>query len=227
MRNKMYWGLGVLVILLCTAFVFMTIRNRAEIQQLETELVDANKLEQDLTQPVAENKPPREPKDGHQWEWHGDHWHEMPVAQVVALTPIEQPVPMKQVQTYTGPLTYHEELLKTNPVKALRLQAEERGHPCAEWVPPFPPDDTEAQTFARNAYLSIYLDEGNPEREKAGTAFLEKLDAISYAMHEEGQHSERNYDLMKISWVVGSIPQSHYNGNTALFPSDYFSPIRD
>ena len=31
-------------------------------------------------------------------------------------------------QTYNSPLTYHAELLETNPVKALRLQAEERGH---------------------------------------------------------------------------------------------------
>ena len=57
-------------------------------------------------------------------------------------------------QTYTGPLTFHAELLKTNPVKALRLQAEERGHVNAKWNRHFPPDDVEAQelasTYCRN-----------------------------------------------------------------------------
>ena len=60
------------------------------------------------------------------------------------------------VTTYNGPLTFHAELLKTNPVKALRLQAEERGHVNAKWIPPFPPDDQEAQAFAPK-YISQHL----------------------------------------------------------------------
>ncbi len=59
---------------------------------------------------------------------------------------------------YTGPLTFHEELLKTNPVKALRLQTEERGHWSAKWIPPFPPDDEEAAAIARDLYLITYYE---------------------------------------------------------------------
>ena len=59
-------------------------------------------------------------------------------------------------KTKSGKLTYHAELLQTNPVKALRLQTEELGSWAAAWIPPFPPDDTEAQEFARVRYLMKY-----------------------------------------------------------------------
>ena len=48
----------LLAIFACTAFVFMTIRNRAEIRQLEKKLVEAEKQAQHVTkQPTADNKP--------------------------------------------------------------------------------------------------------------------------------------------------------------------------
>jgi hypothetical protein len=106
MSKKLYWGLGVLVLLICTAFIFMTIRNRAEVRQLKRDLYffqhadqlqrptqlqrpnrlkDPNQvkgLEKHLTQqPASDNKPPREARDGYKWEWHTDHWSEMPIAQ--------------------------------------------------------------------------------------------------------------------------------------------------
>ncbi|MCE2403329.1 hypothetical protein J4G08_20945, partial [Candidatus Poribacteria bacterium] len=43
-----------------------------------------------------------------------------------------------------------------HPVEALRLQAKERGHWSAKWIPPFPPDDQEAARVARNEYLITY-----------------------------------------------------------------------
>ena len=227
MRNKLYWGLGILIVLLIGAFVFVMVKDQSKIRQLETDLAEVQKKlevhnEAANTPKVVDisdvKPPPAEP--GFKWVRHGDHWDKIPVGQ--RETTVE---PVKP--TYTDPLTYHEELLNTNPVKALRLQAEERGHPSAEWIPPFPPDDLEAQAFARNTYLCIFLTEGDPEREKASVAYLEKLDALSHAIFEEGQKSARNYDLLKIAWVLGSRPQSHYRGNVALFPSDYFPPIRD
>ena len=80
MSKKMIAGLGVLIFLICTAFVFMTIQNRAQMQQLKDEVAEAEKLEQSVTEhPTAENKPPRAAKEGNKWEWHDDHWHETPV----------------------------------------------------------------------------------------------------------------------------------------------------
>ncbi len=86
MYKKLTWGLGVLVILLCTAFVFMTVLNRAEIRQLKEEAAEAEKLSEDrnkhlVQQPDVGNKPPGPAQEGFEWEWHGDHWHEMPIAQ--------------------------------------------------------------------------------------------------------------------------------------------------
>lgn len=79
MSKKLYWGLGVLVLLLCTAFVWMTIHNRAEIRQLKQ---DAAKLAQEqpgTEQPVADNRPPPPGKTfeggGH---WHNGEWHDAP-----------------------------------------------------------------------------------------------------------------------------------------------------
>ncbi len=86
MYKKLFWGLSILMLLIVTVFVFMTVRNRTEIRQLKEEAAEAEKLSEDrnkhlVQQPDVGNKPPQEAKDGFKWEWHGDHWHEMPVAQ--------------------------------------------------------------------------------------------------------------------------------------------------
>ena len=54
-------------------------------------------------------------------------------------------------------MTYNEELFKTNPVEALRREAEARGHWSTEYLPPFPPDDLEAQEFAKYVYMTAYM----------------------------------------------------------------------
>jgi Ca2+/Na+ antiporter len=81
MLKKLYWGLGVLMLLICTAFIFMTIRNRAEIRELENEAAAAKEQKkQQMEQWIADNKPPREAKDGHSHTDHShtDHSHEVP-----------------------------------------------------------------------------------------------------------------------------------------------------
>lgn len=130
-------------------------------------------------------------------------------------TPIDVATP-----TRTGPLTYHEDLLAINPVEALRAQAEERGHWSARWIPPFPPDDHEAQTFARNTYLSTYHEEGTPEFERAVRAQLEQLRELN----NKYPFNARSCDLSKITWTVARFTVDHYDPKTgyANYPSDYF-----
>ena len=225
MNRKMYWGIAALIILIAAGgFIYY---QWSQVQQPKEEVSQDNKRLEEENKPVAENELPT-PDPGKKWVPHDDRFHQVPIdaPDVWEESPVV-PASRPLVPTYTGILTYHKELLQTNPVKALRLQAEERGHPCAEWIPPFPPDDLEAQTFARNAYLSVYLDEKDPEYEKVSAAYLDKLHVLDSATHVEGQRSTRNYDLKKITWVLGTIPVSHYRGNVALFPSDYFPPIRD
>ncbi|MDE0638774.1 MAG: hypothetical protein OXI43_23275 [Candidatus Poribacteria bacterium] len=76
-------GLGVLVLLICTVFVFMTVRNLAEIRQLKEETAVVEKLLEDSNKPKpvekADEQPPAE--QGFKWVWHNDHWDKVPVAQ--------------------------------------------------------------------------------------------------------------------------------------------------
>ena len=148
MEKKMKWGLATLLLLLGIAAVFIFLDQNAELQQLEKETAESDKLRQEHNKPqetlvAVKELPPVVPPNEHP---SGPHQHEDDTAH--NHSPIVS-------QTSNGPLTFHAELLKTNPVKALRLQAEERGHVNAKWIPPFPPDDQEAQEFARNLYLSI------------------------------------------------------------------------
>ena len=212
MKNQMKWGLATLILLLGIAAVFIFLDQNAELQQLEKETAESDKLRQEHNKPqetpvAVKELPPVVPPNEHP---SGPHQHEDDTAH--NHSPIVS-------QTSNGPLTYHEELLKTNPVKALRLQAEERGHVNAKWIPPFPPDDQEAQAFARNIYLSIYLDEDDPAYEKAAMAEREQLRAIN----SKYPYGARLMDLSKLIWVLSSRTLSHYNrGGTAKSPSDYF-----
>lgn len=228
MRNKWYWGLAAFIILLGTAFIVITIRDRAEIQQPKEQAAETDTLLEEKDKrnapEVVEGRQPLQgaSPDGH---WHDGVWHneshDTPIAQNV---PVSQP---NETQTYDGPLTYHAELLKTNPVKALRLQAEERGHWSKDHIPPFPPDDTEAQEFARNTYLTHYYlsidDESNSIHGKAARAYLSQLLTI-----DEYPSGARKSDLLRITWtILDSGEVIPYGGMTRygrarMRPSDYF-----
>ena len=188
MKKAMYWGLSGLILLIAIAGVVLLMNRK----------IDTEPTDEGTQQPQQARKPPpAEP--GFKWVQQGDHYHKVEVTEPTETKvgegdkPIEAPKP--EVQEYDGPLTYHKELLETNPVKALRLQAEERGHPCAKWIPPFPPDDLEAQAFARK-YLSIYLDENDPEWDKAANDASSMTHAIFGS-----PHGARRSDLLKLTWV--------------------------
>ncbi len=87
MKRKLYWGLGVLVLLLCTAFVFMTVRNRAEMRQLEKGAAEAEKLQQESDSPrqrkstqqgdafSSNDRPPPLGEIEGTGHWEGNVWH--------------------------------------------------------------------------------------------------------------------------------------------------------
>ena len=85
MRNKLYWGLGILIVLLIGAFVRVMVNQHAEIKQGEAELKEAqrklethNKVENTPeVVDISETKPPDEP--GFKWVRHGNHWDKVPV----------------------------------------------------------------------------------------------------------------------------------------------------
>ena len=187
MKKQMIWGLATLILLLGIAAVFLFIDQNAELQQLEKETAESDKLRQEHNKPqetlgAVEELPPVVRPNEHP---SGPHQHGNGTVHNPSVS-----------QTYTGPLTYHAELLKTNPVKALRLQAEERGHWSAKWIPPFPPDDTEAQEFAKATYNFIYFDEGPEFSEASHTYSQMQRTIMSYP------YGARSSDLMKLTWPV-------------------------
>ncbi len=232
MRKKMFWGVVTLIILLVGVISFVMLTRTTEpgiiVNDVPEETLD-NIRKENNRQILSTQKPPDEP--GFVWEWHGDHWHKMPIAETEVSTPNTKSVETVPT-TKSGGLTYHAELLETNPVKALRLQAEERGHWSKDHIPPFPPDDTEAQAFARNRYLIHYYesigDESNPIYGNAARAYLSQMDVFS-----EYPSGARKCDLLRIMWTnldAGYIRpyggMTRY-GRARMFPSDYFPDFID
>ena len=221
MNKKLYWGLGVLFILIIGGFVFLLVQQKAELNQWEADAAKDKKLTTAETSPIVKNKPPP-PEPGYEWVQHGDHYDKVPISD-----PNETPVK----KTYDKPLTYDAELLETNPVKALRLQAEERGHWSAEWIPPFPPDDTEAQEFARVRYLMEYywhnfgdlLETPGYEKEKKELEKVLTDHAAMYGIIRSYPYGARRCDLMKLTWpMTDKDVVSDSKGNVSKHPSNYF-----
>ena len=225
MLKKLNWGIVALIVFMISAGVFIY-WNMSTVHEIKKQLAQDDKISDETddkpqvqhTAKFQDQKPPNEP--GFEWVRHGDHWDKVPIN--AHITPIEKDdIPVYEppvTQTYFGPLTFHEELLKTNPVKALRLQSEERGHWSKDWIPPFPPDDEEAQEFARNEYLTHYYqsieDIANPENEKAAMQIVSMMRIImTYPF------GPRRYDLMKLTWP--SL-QAGFVIHTDDTPSDYF-----
>ncbi len=206
MHKRIAIGLIVLIFILGVAIVFY--HQYTDIQQLKKEAAEAEKMLDEKDKPVTENKPPPA-REGYKMVPHGDHWHEVPMtaSDVSQDAPTTQPVQAAQeYKAYTGPLTFHKELLETNPLEALRLQCEERGHWSAKWITDyFSPDDLEAQAFAKTVYLRMYYNTlyrttGKiPISDAEYTQLGAELDSHFEAIHAIPNHY-RGLALMRISW---------------------------
>ena len=206
MRYKLYWGLGILIVLLIGAFTFVMVNHHAENQKLKDQLEEAQELADQIEErKAAENNPPVA-RDGFKMVPHGDHWHEVPI-DAPDVWEEQTPEPNVMVKnlpnsekvepkTFDTILTYDEELLRTNPVEALRREAEARGHWSAKYIPAFPPDDLEAQTYARAMFYTAFLPHDDPrwhEGIKNAIIFMDE--------NIMGNDSKRAYDLLRIEWV--------------------------
>ena len=207
MRYKLYGGLGILIVLFIGAFTFVMVNQLAKNKQLEAELKEAKELANQINErKTAENNPPVA-REGFKMVQHDDHWHEVPIDAPDTWQGEQHETPVAQPpKTYTGPLTFHKELLETHPVEALRQQARQVGHWSADHIPPFPPDDTEAAEFARELYLYRYYkwtgQTDKPAYRKHGMAQSE----IFHALREQEEKKKtpwelaRHNDLMKLIW---------------------------
>ena len=227
MRYKLYWGFGILIVLLIGAFTFVMVKQFEKNKQLDAELKEAQELAGQIEERKAAKNNPPVAREGFKMVPHGDHWHEVPIDAPDVWKedpPVYQPPPK---QTHTGSLTFHAELLETNPVKALRLQSEERGHFSAQWIPPFPPEDIEAQAYARSIYLLVYYEsigeKDTPERKAASRNRRDIMNVV-----HEYPYGARKSDLMKLGWVRFDVqPYEMYRPNGfRIPPSDYFPKWR-
>ena len=97
MNRKMYWGVAALIIILIAAGGFIYWQ-WSEVQQLKEQLAQDERIPKEKSKGVAENKPPRLARAGYKWEWHEDHWHEMPIV------PSDAPVAVKPKRSKGPPL---------------------------------------------------------------------------------------------------------------------------
>lgn len=165
--------------------------------------------EADLEQSIKAKHPPSKASQNGHWhdgEWH-DESHEVPVVQNDP--PIAQPdtvQPKQPAFDAAGEVIYpHQELLQRHPVAALRAQAKDNGHWSAKYIPPFPPDDSEANDLARSYYLKNYYtsrdDFYNPVCLKAVEVISEWRNNNNL---EPGNYKElrpRYWDLSRLSWT--------------------------
>lgn len=166
--------------------------------------------------------------------WHGDEWHADPHETEVQppTAAVREPVaPRRDGVEAEAPamnLTYHAELLKSDPVEALRQQGKERGHWSADYLPDFPPDDMEAMEYARSEYHYIYYghtipvsEHGeSPEFQRAAAENRRLYDAIDekYASLDWDVRA-RNRDLKMLAW-----PSLEYDASRIDSYRDYTKP---
>lgn len=171
-------------------------------------------IEKPTQQPTAEAPVEDTSQGGH---FHADGTfhaepHEAPVEQ--PSTDVgETPAPVA-TPTPTGSLTYHAELLASDPVKALRQQGKERGHWSADYLPDFPANDTEAMEYARAIYDYIYYghtipmsEHGqSPEFQRAAAdmdrLLFSELKARYPITSSEWDVRARHLDLWMLAWPI-------------------------
>lgn len=109
MRNRVYWGLGVLIVLILGVFVHVMVNEHAKNKQLKAELKEAKELANQIEQQqVSENNPPpAEP--GFKWVWHHNHWDKVPI-------------------NANGPIVHHEDPIDevTKEMPVVNAQASEK-----------------------------------------------------------------------------------------------------
>ena len=204
MRNKVIWGLGILIVLLIGTSVLVMVNEHTENQQLEDDEMKAQKRAEPINQQKKLKNNPSVAREGLKMVQHDDRSHELPIdspdtvqEEQIADTSDDTQQPVVEAD-YPNP---------ENPVKALREYLEKRGHWSAEYIPDFPPEDTEAARMAQNVLIMIaHRDAGNKfydgPAEPANREFRQTLEHYKHSM------DQRSWDMYKLSWAVLDKPFS-------------------
>ena len=201
MTHKTYWGLAALFIILIAAAGFVYWQ-WSSVQQFKEQLArEAKQLEEYQKMVTENNLPPAAP--GKKWVQHDDHFHEVSIDapntwQEESSDTQEQSegVVRSVAVDYPNP---------DNPVQVLREYAKKRGHWSAEYIPDFPPEDTEAAQVARNILIiETHIKAGN--KTLYGPAEVASNENIQTFESYSGSTDQRYFDLLKLTWVRLDAP---------------------
>ena len=219
--NRLFIGALAFFVLCVGGSLFyyhhQTQKGEADLAATEDHVRQWNEKQKE--QPTAETPVVEQPEQG-------GHFHADGTFHAEPHAPIEVPAEVETSEA-TGTvepsqpamqLTYHAELLKNDPVEALRQQGKERGHWSADYLPDFPLDDTEAMEIARAEYHCIYYkyqtppgQPRSPEFYRASRHVISLLRAVNerYPADSPDWHVRaRGLDLTMLSWP--SIPYDSY-----------------
>ena len=217
MKKQMIWGLATLILLLGIAAVFLLNKDTATKPNHVLEQETKNLTNKPIPQPktdvsIAETdklQPSEKAETSHVHEYstvhQGTHASQASMQQT------------QSADTASEEVIYpHHELLQTHPVEALRAQAKDNGHWSVEYIPPFPPDDVEANELARAHYVRNYYythkDYNHPIAVKA-QLFITKWNVDSW---EPYPRSARVNDLSRFNWT---------SADRSMFGDDYFENL--
>ena len=201
MIRKKYWGLAALVIILIAASSFVYWQ-WLSVQQLKDQLArEAKQLEEYQKMVTENNLPPAAP--GKKWVPHDDHFHEVSID--APDTWQEEWIDTQEQSEGVEPSVEVDYPNPDNPVQALREYAKKRGHWSAEYIPDFPPEDTEAAQVARNILIiEAHINAGN--KTLYGPAEVASNENIQTFERYSLSTEQRRFDLKKLTWVRLDAP---------------------
>ena len=209
MKYRIYIGVSILVFLFIGLFAFLLTRpTETEPKKVYKPPTSSEQAEVDrnIQKAIAKAKQKDPPiaEDDH------DHPHPH-VHEPMKRKPGGDPNVVKD-QTYDygkshydKPLVHDAELFEKNPALAFKRELEARGHWAAEHIPPFPPDDLEAQAVARSAYMVHFMG-GLVTGEEMWDAVLKDSEIMTRIRQEYGIASARGCDLLRFGWFHFSSP---------------------
>jgi len=197
MKRKLFVGFGILIILITGIFGILLIPDRDQEDVIVYKDLSGKQIEkirnqskptQKLIKKIDEQSPFNNSHHSH------EHLHNEPHLPIASPSPVN----FDDVIQDTEVIYPHQELLDSHPVAALRAQAKDSGHWSAKYIPPFPPDDTEANEFARNIYIFNHYnrDPGHTSASNAWKALMElQIDSGIYIEGNEGPGGSRSARL--------------------------------
>ena len=202
MNKKLYWGLGVLFLLITGVFVLILVQQKAELA----------KYEEDYALPTEKVADKKTPQNGQEVDTSHPNYHVHSdgtphVGTHDAHAPIAQPIGVSNKMSGTE-VTYP---MPDNPVKALREYLDKRGHWSAKWIPDFPPDDIEASTLASNVFIMVrHKAAGNAYYD--GAALIPNRVVHDFLAEYRSSKKQRSYDLYKLTWGLLDNPLPYPEG---------------